>query len=129
MNGNKPVVMIFAREISDPLTGLVKKVDEVNQDKGTKMGSFVVFLSDDEALEKKLKELARKEKLKKTALMLDPPAGPPDFNIAKDADITVVLYVGKKVKVNHAYKKGEFKTADIDKVVKELPKILDAGTE
>jgi hypothetical protein len=121
--------MIFAREISDPLTGLVKKVDEVNKEKGSKMGSFAVFLSDDEDLEKKLKALAGREKLRQTVLMLDHPTGPPGFNIPKDADVTVVLYVGKKVKANHAYKKGEFKSADIDKVLKDLPKIFDAGTE
>jgi hypothetical protein len=129
MNGNKPVVMIFAREISDPLTGLVKKVDEVNKEKGSKMGSFVVFLGDDESLEKNAKELAKKEKLQKTVLMLDHPTGPSGFNIAKDAEVTVVLYVGKTVKVNHAYKKGELKAGDIEKVVGELPKIFNAGTE
>jgi hypothetical protein len=83
--------MIFAREISDPLTGLVKKVNEVNKEKDKKMGSFVVFLSDDEAMEKKLKEFAQKEKLDKTGLMLANTSGPPDYKINKKADITVIL--------------------------------------
>jgi len=117
--------MVFAREISDPLTGLVKKVDEVNKEKGSKMGSVVVFLSDDEALEKAVKGLAEKEKVQKTTLMLANPTGPPDYNINKKADVTVLLYVGKTVKVNRAYMKGEFKAADIDEIVKDLPKILD----
>jgi hypothetical protein len=119
--------MIFAREINDPLTSLVKKVDEVNKEKGKKMGSFVVLLSDDEGMEKKLKEFAEKEKLEKTALTLDNPSGPADYKIAKAADVTVILYVGKTVKVNRAYKKGEFKAADIEDIVKDLPKILDAA--
>ena len=50
--------MIFTREINDPLTSLVKKVDAANQEQGKKMGSFVVLLSDDEGVEKKLKGLA-----------------------------------------------------------------------
>lgn len=117
--------MIFAREISDPLTSLVKKVDEANKDQGKKMGSFVVVLSDDEGMEKKLKELAEKEKLEKTVLTLDNRAGPPDYKIAKAADVTVIMYVGKKVKVNRAYKKGEFKAEEVEVVLKDLPKILD----
>lgn len=118
--------MIFAREISDPLTGLVKKVNEVNEKQGSKMGSYVVFLSDDEAIKGKLKDLSKKEKWDKTALMIANPSGPPDYEISKKADITVILYVGKKVKVNRAYKKGEFKTEEIETIVKDLPKILDA---
>ena len=117
--------MIFTREINDPLTSLVKKVDEANQKEGKTMGSFVVLLSDDENAEKKLKELAEKEKLDKTVLTLfSNPDGPEDYNINKDADVTVVMYVGKKVKVNRAYKKGEFKTDTVETVLKDLPKIL-----
>jgi hypothetical protein len=116
--------MIFAREISDPLTSLVKKVNEVNKEKGSKMGSFVVFLGDDEDLDGKIKELGKKEKLDKTWLMKANTAGPPDYNIDKKADVTVILYAGKKVKVNRAYEKGAFKADDVEVVLKDLPKIL-----
>jgi hypothetical protein len=117
--------MIFTREINDPLTSLVKKVDAANKEHGKKMGSFVVVLSDEEGMEKKLKSLASKEKLEKTVLTLDNPAGPPNYKIDKSADVTVILYVNKTVKVNRAYKKGEFKAEEVDKVLKDLPKILD----
>ncbi len=117
--------MVFARKISDPLTSLVKKVDKVNQEQGRTMGSFIVFLSDDEAMEKQLKALAEKQKLEKTALMLENPSGPSDYKIDKKADVTVILYVGKQVKVNRAYKKGEFKAEEVDKILKDLPKILE----
>src|SRR6516162_6446079 len=121
--------MIFAREVSDPLTSLVKKIDAATaKNSDCKMGSFVVFCSDDEGLEKKLKDLADKEKLEKIALAIDNPAGPDKYNIAKEADITVVLYVGaynkESVKANYAFKKGEIKDKDIDKIVEDLAKIL-----
>jgi hypothetical protein len=125
VNGAKPVVMIFAREISDPLTSLVKKVDEANQKQGRKMGSFVVMLSDDDGLKGKLEDLSKKEGLKHTALTIDNPAGPRGYNVSKDADVTVVLYINKKVKVNHAFKKGEFKAETVEKVLGDLPKILE----
>lgn len=118
--------MIFAREINDNLTSLVKKLDKATADnKSAHMGSFVVFLSNDEGLEQKLKDLVKKANLKHTILTLDENvAGPRGYGIAKDADITVVLYTARTVKVNHAYKKGEFKEKDVDQIIKELPKIL-----
>ena len=117
--------MIFAREINDGLTSLVKKIDEATaQNNGCKMGSFVVFLSDDEGLEKKLKEVAEKEKLGHTVLSIDNPAGPKGYDVAKDADVTVVLYTKRNVKSNHAFKKGELKEKDVEEIIKEIPKIL-----
>ena len=117
--------MIFAREVTDGLTSLVKKIDEATaKNNGCRMGSFVVFCSDDEGLKKKLEELADKEKLTRTVLTIDNPAGPEGYDIAKDADVTVLLYVGQKVKVNHAYKKGELTQREVDRIVSELPKIL-----
>jgi hypothetical protein len=121
--------MIFAREISDPLTSLVKKIDAATvKNKDCKMGSFVVFLNDEEGLDKKLKDVADKEKLEKIALAIDNPAGPKEYNIAKDADITVVLYVKAytkgAVKANYTFKKGEMKDKDIDQIVEDLAKIL-----
>ena len=117
--------MIFAREVSDPLTSLVKKLDEATgQNKSCRMGSFVVFLSDDPALEKQLKELSKKEKIDRTVLTIDNPGGPTGYNIPKDAAVTVVLYNKRDVKANYAFKKGEMKAADVDKIVADVAKIL-----
>jgi hypothetical protein len=117
--------VIFAREVTDSLTGLVKKIDKATaENRSARMGSFVVFLSNDEGLEQKLKDLAQKEGIKYTILTIDNPAGPPGYNIAKDADVTVLLYSRKTVKVNHAYRKGELKDSDADAILKELPKIM-----
>ncbi len=88
------------------------------------MGSFVVFCSDDEGLKDKLKELAEKEHLKKTILTLDNPSGPSKYEVAKDADITVILYNEREVKVNRAYKKGELSNKEIEAIVADIPKII-----
>ena len=119
--------MIFAREISDSLTSLVKKIDAATADnKDCRMGSFVVFCSDDEGLEKKLKELADKEKLGKIVLTIDNPSGPTGYKVAKDADVTVVLYTQRQVKANYAFKKGDLKQKDIDAIITDVSKILPA---
>src|SRR5262245_23956935 len=106
--------MIFAREVTTPLTSLVKKVnDETSKNGAAKMGSFVVFCSDAEGLDKKLKELADKEKLDKCILSIDNPSGPKGYEVAKDADVTVVLYSKQTVAANFAFKKGELKETDV----------------
>lgn len=118
--------MIFARDVSDSLTSLVKKLDKAAADSKGKMGTFVVFCSDDEKLEEKLKELAKKEGLKECVLSIDTnKAGPYEkAPFAKDADVTVMLYTARKVKVNHTFKKGEMKDKDVDQVIKDLDQIL-----
>lgn len=119
--------MIFAREVSDSLTSLVKKIDaETAKNKGSKMGSFVVFLSDDEKLADKVKAVAEKEGIKNCVFSIDNPAGPKGYNVAKDAEITVVLYNKQKVESNRSFKKGELNTASIDAIIADVPKILPA---
>ena len=117
--------MVFAREISDSLTGLVKKIDAATAaNKSARMGSFVIFCSDEEGLEKQLKGLAAKEGIKHTVLAIDNPTGPPGYTVPKEADVTVMLYTRHTVKANHAFKKGELKDKDVEAIVKDLDKIL-----
>jgi hypothetical protein len=117
--------MIFAREVSDPLTSLVKKIDAATaKHKDARMGSFVVFCSDTDGLEDKLKDLAKKEGLEHVVLTIDNPQGPQRYKIAKDADVTVVLYKQQNVKVNRAFRKGELKDKDVEEIVGDLSKIL-----
>jgi hypothetical protein len=106
------------------LTSLVKKLDQAAQDAG-KAGAFAVILSDDDKMEDKLKDLAKKEDLKKLVLTLDSPQGPPKLKIAKDADVTVILYEKKKVTKNFAFEKGKFGDKDVEAIVdayKEIAK-------
>ena len=117
--------MIFAREVSDSLTSLVKKLDAATaKNSKAKMGSFVVFCSDDDDLKDKLKELAKKEDLKKIILTIDKPDGPPTYKVAKEADITVVLYNDRKVEASHVFKRGEFNDKAVAAIMADVPKIL-----
>jgi hypothetical protein len=123
-NGQNPVAMVFARDASEPLTKLIKQLDHATaKNAGCSMGSFVVFLSDSDSLEKQLKEVAEKEKLKHTILSIDNPSGPKGYEVAKDADVTVVLYTEHKVKANYAFKKGELSGKAIDQIVADIAKI------
>ena len=117
---------IFAREVTPDLTSLVKKLDAAVADhKDAKMASYVIILSDDgDKLEKSLKALAEKEKVGKVMLGIESPAGPGDYNISKDADVTVVMYSKKKVVKNLAFGKGKFDAKAVDAVLDELKAIV-----
>src|SRR5262249_50398942 len=130
-NGPNPVAMVFARDVSPQLVTLVKKLDACTaKNSGCDMGSFVVFLNDEEGLDKRLKSMAEEQGLKHIVLSIDNPQGPQKYKVARDADVTVVLYTGHTVKANHAFKKGQLKDKDIDRVVADVRKITPAkGTE
>ena len=116
---------VFARQTSEPLASFVKSLDaEIAKDKSLK--SFVVVLTDDaDKTSATLKELADQCGVKNIPLTLvESPAGPPSYKIARDADITVMMWRGQEVKVNHAFTKGGMTEADVKTIISELPKIL-----
>jgi hypothetical protein len=107
------------------LTKLIQQLDTAtakNRDKN--MGSFVVFLSDKEGLADQLKKVAGDAKLQHTVLAIDNPAGPEKYNVARDADVTVVLYSRHNVLANHTFRKGQLNDAAITRIMSDVPKIL-----
>jgi hypothetical protein len=125
-HGINPVAMVFARQVDNNLTMLIKKLDaEVGKNKAAHMGGFVVLLTDDQNAEKQLKKIADEHGIKNISLAVDNPAGPPKYNVAREADITVVLYNKQKVQANHTFTKGGLNEKAIEKVVADVPKILD----
>jgi hypothetical protein len=126
-NGTSPVVMVFAREVSEPLLKLAAQLDAATgRHKEQSLGSFVVVLSEAEGLDERLAESAKKRQLKRIVLAIDKPAGPDGFHVAAEADVTVVLYREFAVKANHAFRKGELNDKAIEKIVADIPKILPA---
>jgi len=118
------VVCVFARKTSEPLASLVKLIDK-KIGENPKLKSFVVIIpkkgykpSED------LKKLASSASIKHVPLTVgESPDGPPDYEIAKYADITVLMWKGHKVKANRAYK-GELADEDIHSIVADIPKVL-----
>jgi hypothetical protein len=107
------------------LTGLVKKLDDATAANAEhKLGSFLVLLSDDDKQEGKLRELADAKKLKHVVLALDNPAGPDGYDLTQDAEVTVVLYVKKKVVRTFAFGKGKLDDKAAGTVVAALKDIL-----
>ena len=119
---------VFARELSDDLASLVKKLDETlgkNQEK--QLSGWVVLLTEDpDADEAKVAAFAEKHGIKNLPLTIfEGSAGPPNYKIAKEADVTVMMWVKTEVKANHALAKGELKPEKIDAIVADTSKILN----
>ena len=80
-----------------------------------------------DGLDRRLREMAEKEALKRVSLCIGAP--PQDYGVADDADVTVVIYsLGRrpqqKVTANFALRKGELDEAKADAIVKALSEML-----
>ena len=118
---------VFTRSLTDDLASLVKGIDSfVDQNKTKQAAAFVVLLSSDpDADESKLKEFAKKHDIKNVPLtVFDGEAGPPNYKVAKDAEVTVLLWKQRDVKANHAFGKDGLNAAAVKKVLADTPKIL-----
>ena len=124
-HGDNPVAMVFARTPDCPATQkLIAELEKVTAaNSKCEMGAYVVFLTEDDKAADKLKEVSEKLKLKNVTLAVDNPAGPAKYNVAKDADLTVVLYTERTSKVNYAFEKGKITDKDIETIVKDVTKI------
>jgi hypothetical protein len=126
--GARPVVTVFTRELTDNVKDLVKKIDaKVGENKDKKMAAFVVVLTEDpDAIEPKLKTLAEDAKIANTPLtIVEGAAGPPEYKLSKDAEVTVMMWVESEVKVNQAFAKGKLDKKAVETLVGETKKILE----
>lgn len=124
--GDSPVAMVFARNPECPGTQKLIKDLEAAAAKNEKaeLRAFVIFLGADDKLEAKLKECAKKHDLKKVVLAIESPEGPAKYNVAKDADVTVVVYKERKVTANHTFEKGKCDEAAVEKVIADVNKVV-----
>ena len=118
------MVCVFARKTSEPLASLVKQIDKKIGENG-KLKSFVVLTpKKSESPAEDLKKLATTAGIKHVPLTIgESPDGPPDYEVARDADVTVLMWKGQTVRVNHAFK-GALTDKDISAVLADIPKLL-----
>jgi hypothetical protein len=118
------VVCVFVRKTSEPLASLVKQIDsKIGENRNLK--SFVVIVpKKGEKPAEDLKKLAATAGIKHIPLTVgESPDGPPDYEIAKDADVTVLMWKSHTVKVNRAFR-GELTDNDIRTIVADIPTLL-----
>ena len=122
---DKPTAVIFARTLSEPLAKLARKFDaEVPKRKDEGFKVWVTQLAakaDLDGLAKWAKASAIKNVPVGAFEDLD---GPPAYKIDADADVTVLLFVKKKVVANFAFRAGELTDDAVGRVAKEMPKLF-----
>jgi hypothetical protein len=131
--GLKPVVAVFAREVpaaDSKLMTLLTKLDEaVTQHQKAELQSFAAFLSKDydeeasrKALVSKLQDQAGK--LKNVVVAVGGADGPENYNLSKDADVTVLLYHKHKVVANLAFAKDKLTDKDVTTILAAVDKMV-----
>jgi hypothetical protein len=124
--GADPTVMVFAKDMSEPLTGLIKKLDDLDvKYKKADLGSCAIFCDKGTRLRADLKILADKHGLSEIILgtMEQPPT---KYSINNDADVTVIIYVGAAVKANHSFRKGELDAKAIEAITNDVEKMMES---
>lgn len=124
----RPVVIVFARTLNDPLGKLVKRLDSaVKENKSAELRSWVTILGEDQTkLDPLVVQWAQQHAISNVpCAVFEDTVGPPAYLLAKDADVTVLLSVKQKVVANFAFRAGELNEAAIADIVKSLAKIVN----
>jgi hypothetical protein len=127
-NGDRPVVMLFIRQITPELKKLLKRIDgEVDEHRAAGLRSFGVFVAgDSKELLPQVQTLAFDEKI---SLPLTIAAAPSDGSAGRsihpDAAVTVILYRDQTVVANFAYRADELQAEQSEIVLKGIRALAD----
>jgi hypothetical protein len=125
--GNKPAAVVFARELSPPLAELLTKLEEAGAT-GPKDSGYKVWMTQlaEKADLDAIARWAQKQGLKTVPLgAFEDADGPPSYKLAKDADVTVMLFAKQKVVANFAFRAGELDEKRLEEVLKAVPQLFE----
>jgi hypothetical protein len=121
--GDRPVVIVFARSLSDPLGKLLHQLDGAlaAQKKG-ELRAWATFLSNDQpGLDPKLVQFGKKHSIGNVALtVFEDVVGPPVYRLTAEADVTVLVAVKQRVVANFAYRAGELNDTAVAEVMRSV---------
>jgi len=124
---DRPAVIVFARTLTDPLGKLVHKIDKaLAEHKKAELRGWVTFLAKDTAeFEARVVSWGKDHAISNLPLeIFTDTIGPPSYRLSRAADVTVLLFVKRKVVANFAFRPGELNDARAAEVLQALPKIL-----
>ena len=129
-SADKPIVVIFARSLTEPLGKLVKQVDTaVKDNKASDMRGWITFLADDQTkMDPQIVKWAKEHAISNVpCAVFEDTVGPPTYLLHKEADVTVILSVKKSVVANFAFRNGELNDAAIGEIGKSIPRIVKSA--
>lgn len=126
---DRPVVALFVRDLNDEVVNLVQRVDKlVGQNSKQRLAAFVVLLGDDtQASEKRLKEIAKKRRLRHVPLTIyrDKASKLTEiYRIAPKASVTATFWEQGKVGLNRAYATPKLTSQQVDEFATSLKEVL-----
>jgi hypothetical protein len=123
----RPAVVVFARNTSDGLGKLAGKLDRaLAEHKAAGLRSWITFIGKDhENFDQHLLDWSKQHALKSLPIgTLKEEDGPPTYQVARAADITVVLFVRKKVQATFGFRGSELTDAAVQRVLDAVPPLL-----
>jgi hypothetical protein len=127
---DKPFVAFFAREPSPALGTLARRCEDAARlAKGADAKGWVTFLKPDQlAFDATARRFATEHNLAAFSVgVFEDVVGPPDYKIAADAAITVVIASGAKVRSTFAFTDGSLGTMEADGILKAWKATLPPG--
>jgi hypothetical protein len=124
---DKPAIIVFARTMTDPLGKLLQGLDKsIVTNKASELRAWTTFLAEDPLkLDPQLVEWGKKQALVNVPLgAFAGVDGPPTYKLAREADVTVLLFVKQKVVANFAFRNGELTEAKVADVLKAVPQLV-----
>jgi hypothetical protein len=121
-----PTAVVFVRELSDSVGKLLVKLEAAGAD--AKDSGYKVWMTQlaERADLDALAAWAQKQGLKTVPVgAFEDADGPPSYKLAKDADVTVLLFTKQKVVANFAFRRGELTDKQIDAIAKTVPRLFD----
>jgi hypothetical protein len=125
--GDRPIVIVFARTLNDPLGKLTARIDKaLDQHKKSELRAWVTFLAEDQpSFDPRVVDWGQKHAIRTVPLgVFEDPVGPPSYLLNRAADVTILLSVKQRVVANFAYREGELNDAAIGEVIKSLSRIV-----
>jgi hypothetical protein len=124
--GGKPAAIVFAKTLSDPLARLMAKLESARPAKNDPGYKAWLTLTTKTADLDGLAKWAQDRSLKGIPVgAFEDADGPPAYKLAKDADVTVMLFVKEKVVANFAFRAGELDDKAVETVMKSVPKLFE----
>lgn len=130
--GDKPAMVVFTRTLSDPLGKLVAQLDKaVPDNKAADLRGWVTLLDKDQPkMDPQLVAWGKKHAIRSMPLgIFEDDKGPPSYRLASDAEVTVLLFVKRKVVANFAFRAGELDDKAAARIAEALPRIIGSGQE
>lgn len=122
-NGDRPVVMVFLRDLVSGTPDLLKQLDRsVDQHRAVGLRGFCVLLSEDQrSATSRLQTLSFDNQLSLPLTVASPQLeAPASQNLNPDAAVTVVLYQDTTVISTHAYRSDEVTSERIRELMSQV---------